>query len=136
MTNKTAKSEQPLVGIFWLVGGRLILDTSPLREAEPYGDCLGHRASHHQCWAKLQVAGVIGPDLEYDDFPRGRVTANAKTNKFFLLLDRCIRNDKGKVAKIMMSMHLPKDTIIDTDLHYRCPTCLDGQNPLDDCSRP
>jgi hypothetical protein len=30
--------QKQMVGIFWLVDGRLIIDASPLSEAEPYGD--------------------------------------------------------------------------------------------------
>jgi hypothetical protein len=32
-----------MVGIFWRVGDRSVIDVSPLGEAEPYGDCLTHR---------------------------------------------------------------------------------------------
>jgi hypothetical protein len=35
--------EQQMVGIFWLVEDRLIIDASPLSAAEPYGECLTHR---------------------------------------------------------------------------------------------
>lgn len=40
----------PAVGIFWRVGGVLVLDRSPLAEAEPYGDCLTHAAGHYERW--------------------------------------------------------------------------------------
>ena len=122
-----------MVGIFWVVDGKLILDASPLSEAELYGDCLGHRTSHHRHWAKPQRRGVLKPELEYDDFPRGRVTYNAKKHEFYLLLDKCIRRDKSKVADIMNSMHLPPGTVVDVDLHYRCPKCLRGRHSIDDC---
>jgi hypothetical protein len=114
---------EPRVGIFWLVANRLIVDASPLSEAEPYGDCLGHRLSHIRYWAILRKTGVVQPELEYDDFPRGRVTYNAKKQEFYFLADTCILKDKAKVAKIKKLMYLPASTIVDTDLHYKCPGC-------------
>jgi hypothetical protein len=48
-----------MVGIFWLIGDRLILDTSPLSDAEPYGDSLGHRTSHIDYWTAQQCLGTV-----------------------------------------------------------------------------
>ena len=72
------------------------------------------------------------PEWEYDDFPRGRVTFNAKKQEFYPLLDECIRKDRAKLAEIMKRMHLPANTIVDADLHYRCPKCLRGRDPIND----
>ena len=115
-----------MVGIFWLVGDRLIIDASSLKDAESYGDCLGHRRSHIDYWEVLRRDRVVDPHSEYDEFPRGRVTFNAKKNEICLLADRCIRRDRSKVVEIIRSLHLPKNTIIEGDPHYRCPKCLYG----------
>jgi hypothetical protein len=32
------RKKPPYVGIFWLVDGKLVVDSVPLSEAEPYGD--------------------------------------------------------------------------------------------------
>lgn len=112
-----------MVGIFWLVGGHLILDASPLSEAEPYGDCLTHRNSHIDYWSDQERLGAIPNDVEYEENPRGRVTYNSKAEKFHLLADRCILNEPATVAKIMKAMHLPVNTIVDADPHYKCPGC-------------
>jgi hypothetical protein len=114
---------QPKVGIFWLVGERLILDASPLSEAEPYGDCLTHRSSHIDYWTELQRLGTVRDDVEYEERPRGRVTYNTKAEKFYLLADRCILNEAATVGRIMKKMDLPLDTVVEADLHYRCPLC-------------
>jgi hypothetical protein len=120
-----------MVGIFWVVDGKLILDASPLGEAEPYGECLGHPRSHIDQWEVLRSNGQVYPDSEYDEFPRGRVTYNVKQRKFHLLLDICIRRNALIVSSITEAMYLPKDTIIDSDQHYRCPKCLQGRNPIE-----
>ena len=51
---------QPGVGIFWRVNGILVIDRSTLDEAEPYGDCLTHRAGHYERWQGWQALGIAG----------------------------------------------------------------------------
>ena len=131
-----AQARALMVGIFWVVDVKLILDASPLIEAEPYGECLGHRRSHVRYWTELQRSGVVKPELEYDEFPRGRVIFNKRSQQFLLLADGCILKDKSNLAKIEKTMHLPTDIVVDTDLHYRCPNCLRGHNPIDDLPNP
>lgn len=120
--------QQPLVGIFWLLGDRLILDTSPLCDAEPYGDCLTHRDSHIDFWTAQQRLGAVPREIEYEEPPRGRVTYDTKAQKFYLLADRCILKNQATVAKIMNAMHLPVNTIVDTDPHYVCPRCTTSES--------
>jgi hypothetical protein len=44
---KRKKSDQAqYVGIFWLVNGKMVIDSTPLSEAEPYGDHRDHPRSH------------------------------------------------------------------------------------------
>ena len=52
-------SPEPKVGIFWLVGGKLMVDVTPTSHAETYGECLGHAKGHFEYWTELQHAGVI-----------------------------------------------------------------------------
>jgi hypothetical protein len=117
-----AESE-PMVGIFLLMNTLLIIDASPLSEAEPYGDCLTHRNSHIDYWTERQRLGFVPRDVEYEENPRGRVTYDSKAQKFYLLADRCILNDAATIAKIMKAMKLPVNAIVDADLHYKCSGC-------------
>lgn len=127
---------QPQVGIFWLVGERLILDASPLNQAEPYGDCLTHRNSHIDYWTEQQRLGAVPKEMEYEEAPRGRVVFNRKSGRFMLYADRCILDRKAVVTLIKKLMHLPSDrTDVGTDGHfghYRCYRCqetsADGDN--------
>src|ERR1700689_2604442 len=104
MLSKQMTQGQSMVGIFWLIGDRLILDTSPLSEAEPYGDCLGHRTSHIDYWTAQQSLRTVPPDLEYEEPPRGRVVYNTKTQRFAVYADRCILKNKSVVRSIMKTM--------------------------------
>ncbi len=118
-----------MVGIFWLVGDRLILDTSPLSEAEPFGDCLGHKTSHIDYWMAQQLLGTVPHDIEYEEPPRGRVVFNRKTQRFALNADRCILKRKSVIDRILNAMRLPTNqTDVGTDGHfghYRCFKCLE-----------
>jgi len=122
----TANSRpEQTVGIFWVVGTRLILDSSPLNEAEPYCDNLTYRKSHIDRWTELQQVGVAPLDVEYEEPPRGRVVFNMKTHRFTLYADRCILEKKAMLSRIVKTMGLPVGEIdIVTDCHYRCFACL------------
>lgn len=116
---------EPRVGIFWVVRGKLVIDSTPLGEAEPYGDHLTHPRSHFDVWGQWRLGGRVPGESEYEEFPRGRVMFNTKTQRFTLLADRCILRDKSVVSRVMSLLHLPsKDTDKGTDEHYRCSACL------------
>jgi hypothetical protein len=115
----------PRVGIFWVVGRRLLIDSTPVSEAELYGDCKNHPRGHIDRWRQMQTTGVVPLDIEYEEPPRGRVSYNVKKRQFLLLADRCILKKRNLVKKIMRELQLPTETTkFDTDPHYRCYKCL------------
>lgn len=126
----------PKVGIFWLIADRLILDASPLNEAEPYGDCLTHQKGHIDFWTEQQRLGELPKEVEYEEHPRGRVVFNTKTHRFMMYADRCILVNKAAVNQIKKAMHLPLgQTDVGTDGrsgHYRCYRCLESSDDGDD----
>lgn len=113
------------VGISWMVSGSLLIDSTLLSAAETYGDFLTHPRSHIDVWEQWRLGGKVPGELEYEEFPRGRVMYNAKTDRFTLLADKCILKDKRMVRKIVSELNLPtKITDKSTDAHYRCSACL------------
>jgi hypothetical protein len=112
------------VGIFWLVGERLIIDTTALSEAGKYGDFKIYDGDHVTHWAEMEKRGEVPRDSDYEEHPRGRSIFNTTTNQFTLFLDRCILRKKNVVEKLMRLMHLPADTALSTDEHYQCFRCL------------
>jgi hypothetical protein len=122
-----------MVGIFWLIENRLVLDTTLLSEAEPYGDCLTHGNSHINFWTEQQGLGTVSHDIEYEEYPRGRVVYHKKAQRFALYADRCILKQKPVVKRIMEAMCLPANktdvTTDGPDGHYKCFQCL---QPNDD----
>jgi hypothetical protein len=128
---KTVGSPQPDVGIFWLVNGRLLFDSTPLSEAEPDAGYLGHAPSHIDVWAQFQRFGKSPRESEYEEFPRGRVMYHPAAEEFTILADKCILDRKDLIIQIKMTLHLPPNTTLATDSHYRCFTCLYGNDDLD-----
>jgi hypothetical protein len=104
------------VGIFWLVGTRLVIDTAPLSEAGNYGE-----------FRIFERRGEVPRGSAYEEHPRGRVNFNTRTKRFTLFADPCILRKKGVVKKLLRLMCLPDDTALSMDAHYRCFRCLAGK---------
>ena len=115
---------EPHVGIFWLVGQRIISDTTPVSMAEAYSTALTHPTGHIDYWTRLQLSGAVLPEVEYEEHPRGRVHFATRTQRFTLYADACILRKKDVVKKLLRLLHLPEDTPLSTDEHYRCFRCL------------
>jgi hypothetical protein len=121
---KNAEPTAPRVGIIYLVGGELLIDSTPLAKARRYGDFRIHERGHIDYWAELVKSGKV-PNSEYEEFPRGRVAYYTKSGKFALLADACILSQKDVVGMILSELHIPpKDIDMGTDSHYRCFRCL------------
>ena len=126
-TRKEAKpAAKPRLGIFWLVDGKLLIDSAPLSECEQYGDHLNYPGSHIHVWEQWRQVGKAPAESEYEEFARGRVMCDTKAKRFTLLADRCILNRKELIAEIKKALCLPKQTSLGTDSHYRCFHCLHG----------
>jgi hypothetical protein len=124
---KEAKpAAKPHLGIFWLVDGKLLIDSAPLSECERYGDHLNYPGSHIGVWEHWQKVGKAPVESEYEEYARGRVMCDTKTKRFTLLADRCILKKKELIVQIKKELHLPKKTSLRTDSHYRCFHCLHG----------
>jgi hypothetical protein len=115
---------EPRVGIFWLVGQRLVIDTMPLSKASKYGDCKIYEGDHISRWSEMEKRGEVPRGSDYEEHTRGRANFNMKTQQFNLFLDRCIMRKKDVVKKLMRLMHLPSNTTLSADAHYRCFRCL------------
>ncbi len=118
-------NEEPRVGIFWWFRGKLIIDSTPLSQAEPYGNALTHATGHIEFWTEQQKRGALPEDIEYEEPPRGRVNYDKRDERFFLRADRCILEASDVVRQLISALKLPpKRTSIGPDAHYRCTKCL------------
>jgi hypothetical protein len=117
---------EPSLGIFWLINGKLLIDSASLSECERYGDHLNHPGSHIRVWERWQQVGKAPVESEYEEHARGRVMCDMNAKRFTLLADRCILKRKDLIAAIKKELRLPTQTSIGTDPHYRCSHCLHG----------
>ena len=124
-SNIASRRSEPHVGIFWLIRGEILFDTTPLTKAETFGDFKIHSGNHISVWQEWVLARRVPPEVEYEEYPRGRVAFDTKSKRFNLLADRCILLEKGVLAKIKNQMRLPRNTTTGTDPHYRCQACME-----------
>jgi len=90
----------------YLVGGKLLIDATPLAQAGRYGDSAIHERGHILYWAELIRSGRV-PNSEYEEFPRGRVAYDIKAGEFMLLADKSTLRRKNIVGKILSRLHIP-----------------------------
>jgi hypothetical protein len=111
------------VGIFFWFDRKLFTEGTPLIRADRYADSLTHPNGHPDFWSRLQAAGSVPADTEYDEVSRGRVNYGVGEDRFLILRDRCI---PAKAIRLVIStLHLAKSkVVVALDLHYRCPRCL------------
>src|ERR1039458_5530306 len=64
------RKEKPHVGIFWLISGKPLIDSTPLGEAERYGDFLTHPRGHAEVWKQYQRDGIVPQEIEYEEPPQ------------------------------------------------------------------
>ena len=126
MTKKKRESRTlPQVGIFFWFEDKLWTESACVEKAGGHVDFKDHDGDHVTYWDRLISEGLVPEHVEYQDVPRGRVVFNTSTDRFHLMLDRCILRRKKIAAAIKKQMGLPaKATDTSTDLHYRCAECL------------
>jgi hypothetical protein len=119
----------PAVGILWWVDGVLVVDRSPLAEAETYGDCLTHAAGHYERWEQWRKLGAsrlaalglprqIG-STEYDEWPRGRTVYERPAQRFVIYADRRLQAP-DVIAAVKSAFGLDSsEVIVKSDPHYR-----------------
>ena len=124
---------QQQVGIFWVLPDcRVLIDPTPLDQAERHDRYLIHSKSHVDTWEGWQREGKVAEGIEYDSVPRGRVAYDWVAERFYLLADRRILADHAAMTEIMERMGLPSDTRFDTDPHYRTGHVQDREQKDED----
>jgi hypothetical protein len=83
---KKKPNNTPSVGIFFVVGSALLIETTPLSRAGIYGEFKIHEPGHDQYWELLISKGSVPQSSEYGEYPRGRVAYNQGTDRFSLCL--------------------------------------------------
>ena len=124
------KPKLPYVGIIYCVNGELLIDSTPLNEAEKTVDFIDHPRAHNEFWEALQEVSISEgimhgiTERDYDYYPRGRVLYSINEEQFFVYLDRCLIDRKDLIEKIVKHMNLPDGRYkVMPDFHYQCAIC-------------
>lgn len=123
---------EPHLGIFWLLKDNLVIEAVPLSQGEDYDLSVTFPGSHIEIWQRLQAQGRVPRETGYEEFARGRIVYQTRAREFLLLADRCILQAPAVVVRLKQALHLPEDTKLGTDDHYRCHECLYGANHQED----
>lgn len=134
MSGANASLAGPSIGIFWRVPGDdggpsvLVIDATPLAEAEAYGAMLTHPRGHYEVWEgwRLGEAGLRRRALptaiawsEYEEHPRGRLVFDPGADLFTLYADRRLQAP-AIVAGIVAAFGLEgARVVVRSDSHYR-----------------
>ncbi|MGI6763887.1 MAG: hypothetical protein ACOX4S_01000 [Anaerovoracaceae bacterium] len=84
-------------------------------KAEKYGDFLTARMGHDQLFDSTM--GKRNVDIEYFDFPRGRVVHNTVSDSHIIYVDKCIMRRMDRIVQVFKLTNYE----IQEDEHYVCP---------------
>lgn len=107
------------VGPFFYINGEVFGDSIENNKAETYGD-FKTWGNHSNYWDTLSNKYLHLKYMEYFDCPRGRVTYNTITKKYYIYLNPKL-NNASVLEKIVNEFDLNglDYTVDDTDEHYQ-----------------
>lgn len=108
------------IGLFWFVGVKhdeMIGFSQPIVDVPLLGGFRTVEEGHDAVWRSLSRSRPDLAPFGYEYFPRGRVNWS-EADGFILLADKAILA-AGRHAHVISGWHLPTDTIVMTDPHYR-----------------
>ena len=108
----------PQVGPFFKIKGKYLYDAIGIDKLESDAGVLDNPCSHETLFENK-----YGEELDYIDYPRGRVLWDNKENRGIIFIDPCIKS-KTTITQIAKIFCLP-DYIVKEDLHYHCKRCSD-----------
>ena len=118
----------PRVGISYVIGVDLYIESIPMSESEDWDDFKTYPNGHMEYWSVLTKRLNLSSCLSYDFYPRGRVSYAKVQDKYMLYLDRCLIKNRQTIRLIKRELGLLKQWVeLSTDEHYQCSIC----NPHD-----
>lgn len=114
-----------MIGIFFFIDGKILIDAVPVKDGEPYGDAIQH-GSHYEFWEALIPKTPAEWRLktrDYDAYPRGRSVYFPKRKKFRIYYDLCIGLSDDMPLIIDAFKLIDADMEFHRDEHYKCAKC-------------
>ena len=120
------------VGIFWFVpaaagASQILAHATPLTKADRYGDAISHEG-HADLWDRLKTKGAtrlrrdgypLTPAFsEYDEWPRGRVVFDTRSDLFVIFADRRLQRPPFLLSICEAFRLVLRDAVVRSDEHY------------------
>lgn len=118
------ESYSPEVGPFYVIDNVVFVDTEEVRDLEVGpGGFKDSDNTHYDYWSVLRRLYPELRNVDYDYYPRGRVVYSSKEDKYYVYLDKCLKNMKN-INSILSELKLPTRKVeISDDEHYQCHNC-------------
>lgn len=116
MTMQVEKTKSIDVCLFFYVHGEFLIHGCSLSEAEVYGNFLVYPDSHFEIWEKHYTKKY---GVDFDFFPRGRITYSKEEKQYLLYYDDCIKNE----IQTVIDAYYDGDVLLKQDEHYQCSHC-------------
>ena len=115
-----ASSNSNLLSVFWYINGDFYGVDDTLRGdlVATYGDFMQLDVDHFSIWDDIRKRAGLRSNVEYDEYPRGRILFNTKLHKFTVIGTASMTLNKDMQDKIRECYGLPSTTIFETDEHY------------------
>ena len=104
----------PYVGPFFYIDGKLYSLKISLDKGEDNGLFINHPTSHFEFFNKIK------PGDDYGHYPRGRIIYSKRNNNFYLYLDKSLVHNKTLIKEITKEYNLAySDVVLGKDAHYK-----------------
>jgi hypothetical protein len=115
----------PEVGIFYVIGGELWLNSMPIPEARQLREMIIQSGNRRSYWHNLRRMIRILKGLPHDCYPRSRVVFVKATGRYHVYLGPEILTHEPLIRHVMDAMHLPAaQTEVRLALHVRTRSFL------------
>lgn len=116
------------VGLFFVVGKKVLIECVSVQEAEAYGEFMVLDASHDDVWLAKHVGYY---HKSYDYYPRGRVVCHLPDQHYTVFVDRCVNDNL--LSEIVHGFQLQDEhyRVERSDPHYVCHRCSRDHLDLD-----
>jgi len=118
------RAHVPRVGIFYVIGVDLHMESIPKSDGEDWGDFKTYSYGHMEYWSILTKRLKLSSCLSCDFYPRGRVSYAKPHDTYMPYLDRCLVKKRQTIRLFKRELCLRKQRVeLSTDEHYQCSIC-------------
>lgn len=127
---ESVKLRESKVGAFYMGLGEISADDTPVRDGVQGStfNFIDGDMGHFDLWNNYTKKQWNIPRAfdDYSMYPRGRVIFDKEQNKYVIIADKKIINNKSAIAKVTDTFNLKSGSyILKSDSHYKSATGID-----------